>query len=225
MSTADAPRRLPRIAPYELPTASELPASRAPWSFAADRAALLVHDMQAYFLAPYAPDAQPLAGAIAALARLLPAARAAGMPVFYTAQRGNQLRCDRGLQAELWGPGMRAQPEHEAIAPALAPAPGDQVLVKHRYSAFQRSNLEALLRARGRDQLVITGVYAHIGCLCTAAEAFQRDIEPFFVADALADFSRPQHDQALQWVAATCGVVLSSAQLLVGLAPEQAKAP
>ena len=41
-----------------------------------------------------------------------------------------------------------------------------------------------------------------------------RDIEPFFVADALADFSREKHDMALQWVAATCGQVLSTAQLL-----------
>jgi bifunctional isochorismate lyase/aryl carrier protein len=170
--------------------------------------------MQHYFLAAFPPAAEPLQGATANLARLLAWARTAGVPVFYTAQHGNQDRRDRGLQAELWGPGMRAVPEHEQVVAALAPQPGDQVLTKHRYSAFQRSSLETLMRVRGRDQLVITGVYAHIGCLCTAAEAFQRDIEPFFVADALADFSREKHDMALQWVAATCGQVLTTAQLL-----------
>ncbi|MGC3987022.1 MAG: isochorismatase family protein [Pseudorhodoferax sp.] len=210
----DTPRRLPSIPAYALPRADELPAARAPWRLDAARAALLVHDMQDYFLAAFPPAAEPLRSASAHLAQLLAWARAAGVPVFYTAQHGNQDRRDRGLQAELWGPGMRAIPEHEQIAAALAPQPGDQVLTKHRYSAFQRSNLETLMRVRGRDQLVITGVYAHIGCLCTAAEAFQRDIEPFFVADALADFSREKHDMALQWVAATCGQVLTTAQLL-----------
>ena len=53
------------------------------------------------------------------------------IPVFYTAQRGNQDRRDRGLQAELWGPGMRALPEHEQIVDALAPQPGDP-----RYGAY-----------------------------------------------------------------------------------------
>jgi bifunctional isochorismate lyase/aryl carrier protein len=210
----DTPRRLPSIPAYALPCADELPTARAPWRLDTARAALLVHDMQDYFLAAFPPAAEPLQSAVAHLAQLLAWARSMSVPVFYTAQHGNQDRRDRGLQAELWGPGMRAVPEHEQIVAALAPQPGDQVLTKHRYSAFQRSNLETLMRVRGRDQLVITGVYAHIGCLCTAAEAFQRDIEPFFVADALADFSREKHDMALQWVAATCGQVLTTAQLL-----------
>lgn len=207
-------RSLPRIPAYALPAATELPAARGPWRFEPARGALLVHDMQAYFLAAYGDAPEPLPPVIANIQRLLAAARAAGMPVFYTAQHGNQDRRDRGLQADLWGPGMRAVPEHENIIAPLAPIPGDHVLTKHRYSAFQRSNLETLMRVRGRDQLVICGVYAHIGCMATAVEAFQRDIEPFFVADALADFSREKHDLALQWVAATCGVPLSTAQLL-----------
>lgn len=207
-------RSLPRIPAYVLPRADELPPPRGPWRFETARAALLVHDMQAYFLAAYGDAPQPLPGVVANIARLIAAARAAGVPVFYTAQHGNQDRRDRGLQADLWGPGMRAIPEHESIIEALAPQASDFVLTKHRYSAFQRSNLDTLMRVRGRDQLVICGVYAHIGCMATAVEAFQRDIEPFFVADALADFSREKHDLAVQWVAATCGVPLTTDQLL-----------
>ena len=211
----DAPARsLPRIPEYALPRADELPAPRGPWRFEPARAALLVHDMQAYFLTAFGDAAQPMPTVVANIQRLLAFARAQGMPVFYTAQHGNQDRRDRGLQADLWGPGMRALPEHERIVEPLAPQPGDIVLTKHRYSAFQRSNLEPLMRVRGRDQLVICGVYAHIGCLCTAAEAFQRDIEPFFVADALGDYSREKQDMAIQWVAATCGVPLTTDQLL-----------
>ena len=150
---------------------------------------------------------------VAHIAALADAARRAGVPVFYTAQHGDQFRADRGLQADLWGPGMRAVPEHQDIIARLAPQPGDIVLVKHRYSAFQRANLAELLRARGRDQLAITGVYAHIGCLATAVEAFQRDIQPFPVFDAQADFTAEKHDMAMAWVAATCGVPVSSAAL------------
>ncbi len=209
---------LPKIAEYSLPLASELPAPRGAWQPRSERLALLVHDMQAYFLAAFAADAAPLAPAVANIARLLQHCRARGIPVFYTAQRGDQDRRDRGLQADLWGPGMRATPEHETILAALAPAAGDHVLVKHRYSAFQRSNLETLMRARGRDQLLVTGVYAHIGCAATVSEAFQRDIEAFIAADAVADFSRADHDMAMQLIARTCGVPLTTDQLLETLA-------
>ncbi|GLT01309.1 hypothetical protein GCM10007897_27010 [Sphingobium jiangsuense] len=217
MSAVAAPRRLPSIAPYALPGEDELPPSRADWVLAPDRAALLVHDMQRYFVDAFTPDAEPIAGIVRNIAALTEAARARGLPIFYTAQNGDQDRRDRGLQADLWGPGMRHVAEHQPIVDPLAPQPGDIVLVKHRYSAFQRSNLETLMRARGRDQLVICGVYAHIGCLATASEAFQRDIHPFFAADALGDFSRGWHDKALALVANCSGVVRSTRQLIEAL--------
>jgi len=209
---------LPTIQPYPLPTQAELPTARGAWQPQSERLALLVHDMQRYFLAAFAPDTAPLAPAVANIARLLAHCRARGIPVFYTAQRGHQDRCDRGLQADLWGPGMSATDEHEAIIEAVAPQPGDHVLVKHRYSAFQRSNLETMMRARGRDQLLVTGVYAHIGCTATVAEGFQRDIESFIAADAVADFSRGDHDLALHWIARTCGIPMTTDHLLETLA-------
>lgn len=203
---------LPTIPAYALPDAP--PPSRVDWPLDPGRAALLVHDMQRYFCRPFPEAGAPLAPAVANIARLLAAARGAGIPVFYTAQRGDQFRPDRGLQADFWGPGMSAIPEHEDILPELAPQAGDHVLHKHRYSAFQRSNLDHLMRARGRDQLIVTGIYAHIGCLATAAEAFQRDIQPFAVADAQADFDRARHDMAMGWIASNCGVVATTAAIL-----------
>lgn len=205
---------LPTIAPYPLPGAGEVPAARGKWRLEAGRAALLVHDMQRYFLRVYDTAMEPVPALVANIAALIAAARGAGVPVFYTAQTGDQDRRDRGLQADLWGPGMGRTPEHQDILPELAPGADDIVLTKHRYSAFQRANLEPLMRARGRDQLVVCGVYAHIGCQLTAAEAFQRDIEPFMVADALGDFSRETHMDALKWAASTCAIVLSARQVL-----------
>jgi len=205
---------LPNIASYTLPRPHELPASKASWVLNPSRAALLIHDMQRYFVRPFTPGAAPLVPVAESIRGLAAWARRSGVPVFYTAQDGDQDRRDRGLQADLWGRGMSASPDQQPILPDLAPQPGDTVLVKHRYSAFQRSNLEPLMRARGRDQLVVCGIYAHIGCLLTAAEAFMRDIEPFYVADAVADFSREKHDMALAYVAGTCGVVLTTAQVV-----------
>lgn len=66
---------------------------------------------------------------------------------------------------------------------ALAPDEADNVLVKWRYSVSPFP-LELMLKETGRDQLIITGVYAHIGCMTTATDAFMRDIKPFMVADA-----------------------------------------
>lgn len=214
---------LPTIPDYALPTPADLPDPRPSFALERDRAALLIHDMQRYFCAAYGADAlaRPdslLSQVTAHIAALAAAARAAGIPVFYTAQKGNQFLPDRGLQANLWGNGMSAIPEHEEIIAPLTPAEGDIQLVKHRYSAFQRSNLETLMRARGRDQLIVTGIYAHIGCLATAAEAFQLDIEPFFVADALADFSREKHMMALNWVGGCVGVPMTTATTLEHLA-------
>lgn len=208
------PRRLPSIASYAAPTEAEFPASRPDWVIDSARAVLLIHDMQNYFVDAFAPNQAPMTTVIPNIAALADAARRAGLPVFYTAQHGDQDRRDRGLQADLWGPGMRHVPEHQPIIAELAPKVDDFVLVKHRYSAFQRSNLETLMRARGRDQIIICGVYAHIGCMMTAGEAFQLDFEPFFVGDALADFSRDWHDAALAQVADCIGVVLSTRQVV-----------
>ena len=83
-------------------------------------------------------------------------------------------------------------------------------MTKWRYSAFQRTNLRERLQAMGRDQLVITGIYTHIGCLTTAVEAFMQDVQPFLVADATADFSRAEHVAALHWAAGRCARVVTA---------------
>ena len=77
-----------------------------------------------------------------------------------------------------------------------------------------RSTLREQLLARGRDQLVITGVYAHIGCLATALDAFMLDVQAFLVADALADFTREDHVRALDYAAGRCARVQDTAEIL-----------
>jgi len=114
----------------------------------------------------------------------------------------------------MWGPGLTRKPEEQKVVDALAPDADDTVLVKWRYSAFHRSELEQMLKASGRNQLLITGVYAHIGCMTTATDAFMRDIKPFMVADALADFTRDEHLMALNYVAGRSGRVVMTEELM-----------
>lgn len=203
---------IPPIEPYALPTRESLPANTADWAPDADRAALLVHDMQRFFLAPLPADTlrRALTGNVA---RLRADCAAREVPVAYTAQPGGMTPEERGLLADFWGPGMSPEPEHREIADGLAPAPGDQIFTKWRYSAFHRSGLLEWLRATGRDQLIICGVYAHVGVLMTAVDAFSHGIQPFLVADATADFSEGHHRSALEYAAGRCAMVLTGSDV------------
>ncbi|MGW0861962.1 isochorismatase family protein [Streptomyces sp. NPDC002611] len=205
---------MPGLAPipaYALPTAAELPTSTARWTPDESRAALLVHDMQRYFLAPFpARVREPL---VRHCAQVRERCAALGVPVFYTAQPGSMTDEQRGLLKDFWGPGMRVDPADRQIVTELAPGPKDQVLTKWRYSAFFRSDLLARMRAQGRDQLIVCGVYAHVGVLATALEAFTNDIQPFLVADALGDFSAEYHRLALDYAAARCAVVTTTEEV------------
>ena len=204
---------LPRITDYPLPTAAELPQARGPWRPGAivSRCWCTTCSVTSW---PHSTPARRRCGrpwttshacwriaartAFRCSTPLSMATRTAVTVAF-------RLTCGAGH-----APQRRSRTHHRSTGTAAR----EHVLVKHRYSAFQRSNLETLMRVRGRDQLLVTGVYAHIGCTATVVEAFQRDIEAFIAADAVADFSRADHDQALHWIARTCGVPMTTDQLL-----------
>ena len=209
---------LPKIAPYSYREQEHQ--NRVNWRVNPARAALLVHDMQRYFVRAFEleRDGQPLPDAqiniaIANIRRLLDAAHAANIPVYYTAQPPRQHPADRRLLTDFWGDGLQDD-ENAQILDELAPTEADTVLTKWRYSAFVRSPLEEQLKDLGRDQLIIGGIYAHIGCLTTALEAFMRDIQPFMVADALADFTAEEHRMACEYASGRCARVLNTAEAL-----------
>jgi len=205
---------IPKLESYALPAVSELPANKVSWTVEPQRAALLIHDMQKYFLNFWGEDSPLIQQVVENIAALRRYCKSVGIPVFYTAQPNNQSDEDRALLNDMWGPGLNKHPDQQAVVDALAPEADDQVLVKWRYSAFHRSPLQDILQETGRDQLIICGVYAHIGCLTTAIDAFMRNIQPFMVADGLADFSRDEHLMALRYTAGRCGRVVTTAELL-----------
>ncbi|MFV8980439.1 isochorismatase family protein [Serratia fonticola] len=209
---------IPKLNDYALPTPSELPVNKVNWAFEPQRAALLIHDMQQYFLNFWGEDSPLIKQVVENIAALRRYCKQQGIPVFYTAQPNQQSDEDRALLNDMWGPGLNKHPEQQAVVSELAPDADDTVLVKWRYSAFHRSPLQEILQESGRDQLIICGVYAHIGCMTTAIDAFMRNIKPFMVADGLADFSREEHLMTLRYTAGRCGRVVTTADLLPGIA-------
>lgn len=196
---------LPMIEPYEMPTELQRCPDQAGWRPEAFRAALLIHDMQQYFVDAFPAGQAPITDLVGNIALLRETAHSFGMPVIYTAQPGGMTPAQRGLLHDFWGPGMGVDADRQIIAP-LAPAPEDVVLTKWRYSAFHGTTLANILYRYRCDQLVICGIYAHIGCLMTACDAFTRDIETFLVADAVADFSLAHHVMGLDYAAQRCAV-------------------
>lgn len=200
---------LPIIKHYDPPVQPAARRAGANWRVDARHAALLIHDMQRYFLRGY-ESTEFVERLVGRIVQLRAYCDALGIPVYYTAQPGDQRPEDRGLLCDVWGPGLSSRAEDVSIVDALAPRARDVVLTKHRYSAYAKSDFLDRLRAAGTRQLIVCGVYAHIGCLVTATETFMADIQPFFVADALGDFSRERHQLAIDYVASLVGRVLTT---------------
>ncbi|RPK48113.1 putative isochorismatase [Streptomyces sp. ADI91-18] len=217
--TGTPPRYIPAIDAYPMPAEGDLPTGPANWTVDPDRAVLLLHDMQEFFLAPFPAGEQPVTDLVAHAALLRDRCAALGIPVAYTAQPGGMTPRQRGLLKDFWGPGMKPSPEHRRVVAPVAPAEGDWVFTKWRYSAFHHTDLLERMRAAGRDQLIVIGVYAHVGVLMTCVDAFSNDIRTFLVGDAIADFSWADHRMALEYAAARCAT-LTSTKALLGALPE-----
>lgn len=86
------------------------------------------------------------------------------------------------------------------VHPALAPAPGEFDIVKHRVSPFYATSLEALLRTHRIERLYLCGVSTTGAVLSAAKEGHDRDYELFIVDDCCCALNEEQHRAAIDGV-------------------------
>lgn len=154
------------------------------------RTALINVDMQRCFV-----EASPLASpdGLVVLERinlLAAACRKAGVLIVHT--RG-WMRADGsnlGVMGELVPPFIVALytegSDTAELHQGLEVAPGDVILDKPRYGAFHATDLELILRSRGIDTIIVSGIATNICCETTAREAAQRDFRVIFLSDGTA---------------------------------------
>lgn len=71
-----------------------------------------------------------------------------------------------------------------ALHPSLVVDGSDVLVEKPRFGAFYGTDLEVILRSRGIDTVIITGIETNVCCDTTAREANARDFRVLFVGDA-----------------------------------------
>lgn len=137
---------IPKLQAYALPESHDIPQNKVDWAFEPQRAALLIHDMQDYFVSFWGENCPMMEQVIANIAALRDYCKQHNIPVYYTAQPKEQSDEDRALLNDMWGPGLTRSPEQQKVVDRLTPDADDTMLVKWRYSAFHRSPLEQMLK-------------------------------------------------------------------------------
>ena len=159
--------------------------------FHPERAALLVLDMQNYFLRAdshaFIPSAPAILPGIQSLIKVF---NAHERPVIYT--RHANTPEEAGPMAKWWQDLIRPDTAGSKIAAGLDVSQG-KIVRKSQYDAFYGTSLEADLRASGVGQVVITGVMAHLCCETTARSAFTHGFEVFFTIDGTATYTEAFH--------------------------------
>lgn len=161
--------------------------------------ALLIVDFVMAYLDPASPLYAEVEDALASNERLLAAARAAKIPVFFTNVVYQAGGADGGLFYKKI-PSLRVFLEGSplgAFPPSLQPVDGERVISKQFASAFFGTSLAENLEREGIDTLLITGLSTS-GCVrATALDALQSGFAPFVIRDACGDRHPAPHEANL----------------------------
>jgi nicotinamidase-related amidase len=188
------------------------------------RVALLVVDVQWDFCGPSsaageARDNSAMDVMTGHLNGLIGAARGAGVPVVYVrsiADADNDSLAWRTRRGETYpfaaSPGKAGTPGAEMYCDQ--PEAGEAVVTKTRYDAFVGTDLDARLRAMGRESLVVTGVLTDI-CVETAVRhAVSLDYLVTVASDCCQSSVAEHHEAALARIVRSFGLVVPAAEVV-----------
>jgi ureidoacrylate peracid hydrolase len=197
----------------------------------AARAALVVVDMQNYFCAQGFPAEVPLSREIVPnINRLAKAMRAAGGAVVW-------VQTDSAEALTRWGnhhkymltpervekrlAGLDSKAEGFALFSDLEPMAGDLRVRKVTYSAFMpgSSDIDAQLKSRGIDTVLIAGTATNVCCESTARDAMLRDYRAIMLSDANATWTDEEQAATLNTFAMFFGDVMSADEVIARLVP------
>lgn len=229
-----------------------LDAKPAPITIDTSKTAVLVVDMQNDFGAEGGSfqragiDISMIRAAVPPTARALSIARASGVRVVYLKMAFRPDLSDAGprdspnyarhlplgLSTSIQAPDGRASRPfvrdtwNTDILTELAPAAGDTVLYKHRFSGFFQTDLDATLKKAGIRYLIVTGCTTSICVESTVRDAMFRDYSCVLLEDCAGEpighgLARSNHDASVLVIQTLLGWVSDSNELAraVGTTP------
>lgn len=180
------------------------------------KTALLVIDMQEFFLDPnshaFVPSAPTIIPNIQKLQNYFITHK---MSVIQT-QHGNTKE-NAGSMAKWWGNHFLRNDDPKTKIISELQQPAAKVIKKTQYDAFYNTNLEHELKSVNMEQLIITGVMTHLCCDTTARAAFTRGFEVVFAVDAAATYNQQLHLGTLRNLAHGCALPLLTDEILCQL--------
>jgi len=201
----------------------------------ATRSALVVVDMQNYFVAEGFPLEVPLARAIVpTINRLSKAIRGAGGAVAWVQTTANgALKHWANNHKHMMTPersatrlaGLDEAADGFKLYSKLEVLPSDLRAKKQTYSAFMPglSNLDAQLRSRGIETVLITGTVTNVCCETSARDAMLLDYRVIMVSDANAAWTEEEHVGTLNTFLLFFGDVLSTDDVIARLVASTAR--
>jgi nicotinamidase-related amidase len=180
------------------------------------RLAVVVVDLQNGFTDPACGPGFAMDGVVEGTRRLLDAARAAGVPVYFTsiafpAERPDPVWLRKMPALDVLRPGSG----WELVDERLVPRADERIVTKQTASAFAGTDFAAELAASGVDTLVIAGATTS-GCVrATAVDACAADLITYVVEDCVGDREQGPHEAALLDIDAKYADVVSLDEALV----------
>ena len=99
------------------------------------------------------------------------------------------------------------------IVPDLAVAASDPVVVKKRYSAFFKTDLDNTLHYLKPNVIVLAGINSHACVRMTAIDAYQRDWKVIVAADCVDSYDREHHEISLKYLKDKIASVMTNQEI------------